>query len=41
MKTIELEANGIKYEIPQVRVIEVEVEKRFAVSGGNDAWEEE
>ena len=27
------------YEAPQVRVIEVEVEKGFAVSGGTDDWD--
>ena len=27
------------YEAPQVRVIEVEVEKGFAASGGTDDWE--
>ena len=31
----------IKYDAPQVEVIEVEVEKGFAVSGENDQWEEE
>lgn len=31
----------VKYETPQVEVIEVEVEKGFAVSGGTDGWEEE
>ena len=31
------------YETPQVKIIEVEVEKGFAgsVTGGNDPWEEE
>lgn len=31
----------IKYEAPEVELIEVEVEKGFAVTGGNDQWEEE
>ena len=33
----------VKYETPQVEIIEVEVEKGFAgsVTGGNDPWEEE
>ena len=29
------------YEAPQVEILEVEVEKGFAVSGGTDGWEEE
>ena len=39
MKKIEF----VKYETPQVEIIEVEVEKGFAgsVTGGNDPWEEE
>ena len=35
MKTIA--ENGIKYETPQVEIIEVEVEKGFYVSGGAGA----
>lgn len=41
MKNIESVENIVNYEVPQVKVIEVEVEKGFAVSGGNDAWEKE
>ena len=29
------------YEVPQVEIIEVEVEKGFAVSGSTDGFEEE
>ena len=32
MKTMEVVENVIRYEAPQVRIIEVEVEKGFAIS---------
>ena len=41
MKTMEVAENVIQYEVPQVQVIEVEVENGFQASGSNDAWEEE
>jgi len=41
MKNIEFVESIVDYTAPQVKVIEVEVEKGFAVSGRNDAWEEE
>ena len=41
MKKMELMKNAAEYIAPQVNVIEVEVEKGFAVSGENDPWEKE
>lgn len=41
MRKMEFVEEVIKYDAPQVEVIEVEVEKGFAVSGENDQWEEE
>ena len=33
--------NKMIYEVPQVEIIEVEVEKGFAVSGSTDGFEDE
>ena len=41
MKNIEFVESIVMYDAPQVEIIEVEVEKGFAVSGENDQWQEE
>ena len=37
MKNVVFVENAVKYDAPQVEVIEVEVEKGFATSGDGDA----
>ena len=34
MNTMENEKDVVKYEVPQIKMVEVEVEKGFAVSDG-------
>lgn len=41
MKKMGLTKDTTDYIAPQVRIIEVEVEEGFAVSGVNDPWKEE
>jgi len=41
MNTMENEKDVVKYEVPQIKMVEVEVEKGFAVTGGNDPWGDE
>lgn len=38
MNTKENEKDVIKYEVPQIKMIEVEVEEGFQVSGTPDPW---